>query len=255
MANPLALVTGASGGIGLELAREHARRGGDLILTARRGDVLDAIAAELRDAHGVAVDTVATDLGTADGFVTVAAAADGRAVDVLMNNAGFGGRGLFLDRPLEDDLGMIDLNVKALVALTHRIGRDMRDRGRGRILNVASTAGMMPGPLQATYFATKAFVRSFSFALAEELDGTGVTVTALSPGYVETGFAARADLDGTQLTKRGKTPAQAAKVGYDAMMAGRLEAVNEPALAAASKVMPLVPRRLLMRIVRKMQEK
>lgn len=253
---PTALVTGASSGIGLELACEHARRGGGLLLTARRGDVLEGVAADLRREHGVAVDVLATDLGTAEGFAAVAEAAVAKGVGVLMNNAGFGGRGLFLERDLDDDLAMIDLNVKALVGLCHTVGRDMAARGRGRILNVGSTAALMPGPLQATYFASKAFVRSFSFALAEEMRGTGVTVTVLSPGYVETGFAARADLDGTGLTKRGgATPASVAKVAYEGMMAGRLEVINERGLRAAARVTSLLPRRALMRTVRRMQEK
>ncbi|WP_308915324.1 SDR family oxidoreductase [Jannaschia sp. LMIT008] len=256
MTQTLALITGASGGIGLELARLHARKGGDLLLVARRGDVLDDIAADLRQAHGVTVDTVAADLTTLEGVRATVAAAEGRPVEVLINNAGYGGRGLFVERDLSDDLAMVDLNVKALMVLCHSVGAAMVARGRGRILNVASTAGMMPGPLQATYFASKAFVRSFSFALAEEMRGTGVTVTALSPGYVVTGFAARADLDGTDLTKSGRSAASVAKVGYDAMRLGKLEVVNEPALSFASKaVLPFVPTRALMRMVRKMQTK
>ena len=252
---PLALVTGATSGIGLELAREHARRGGDLLLVARRGEVLEAVASDLRAAHGVAVELVAVDLGTFEGVEAVRAAAQGRPVGVLVNNAGFGGRGRFVERPLEEDLAMIDLNVKALAALCHHVGGAMAGRGGGRILNVGSTAALMPGPLQATYFATKAFVRSFSFALAEELRPRGVTVTVLSPGYVETGFAARADLDGTPLARRGRTAASVARVGYDAMAAGRLEAINEPGLRAAARIVSLLPRRAMLRAVRRMQEK
>jgi short-subunit dehydrogenase len=252
---PTALITGATSGIGLELARLHAARGGDLILVARRGDVLEEVAATLRADHGVAVETVATDLGTFEGVQAVIEAAAARPVGVLMNNAGFGGRGRLIDRPLDDDLAMIDLNVKALVVLCHAVGSAMAARGSGRILNVGSTAGLMPGPLQATYFASKAFVRSFSMALAEEMRGTGVTVTVLSPGYVATGFAARADLDGTALAKGGRSAASVAKVGYDAMMAGRLEAINEPGLRAAARIMSLLPRRAMLRGVRRMQEK
>ena len=252
---PLALVTGATSGIGLELAREHARRGGDLLLVARRGEVLEAVASDLRAAHGVAVEVIAVDLGTFEGVEAVRAAAQGRPVGVLMNNAGFGGRGRFVERPLEEDLAMIDLNVKALAALCHHVGGAMAGRGGGRILNVGSTAALMPGPLQATYFATKAFVRSFSFALAEELRPRGVTVTVLSPGYVETGFAARADLDGTPLARRGRTAPSVARVGYDAMAAGRLEAINEPGLRAAARIVSLLPRRAMLRAVRRMQEK
>ena len=252
----LALVTGATSGIGEALARLHASKGGDLLIVARRADALAALKAEL-EATGASVDVVAADLGTPEGIDATLAAAEGRAVDLLVNNAGFGGRGEFVDRPLDEDLAMVDLNVKALMALCHGVGGAMAARGRGRILNVGSTAGRMPGPLQATYFATKAFVRSFSFALDEELRARGVSVTVLAPGYVETGFAARADLEGTGLTKnRPATPEAVAKVGYDAAMRGKLEAINDPALALMlDTVGRVAPARVLMRMVRKLQTK
>jgi short-subunit dehydrogenase len=253
----LALVTGASSGIGREFARLHAARGGDLIVTARRAGALDALKAELEAAHGVRVDAVACDLGTAEGVEGVVAACAGREVGVLINNAGFGGHGPFVERPLIDDLTMIDLNVKSLVALCHHLGREMAARGRGRILNVGSTAGMMPGPLQATYFATKAFVESFSLALHEELRGRGVSVTVLAPGYVRTGFAERADLQGTGLTaQKGADAASVARVGYDAMMAGRPHVINERGLSVMLNwVVPFLPRRTVLGMVRRMQEK
>ncbi|CUH38462.1 Sulfoacetaldehyde reductase [Jannaschia seosinensis] len=250
---PLALVTGASSGIGAEIARIHAARGGDLIVAARRQAELDALKVELEAEHDVSVTPVAADLGTSGGQSTVLAACEGREVGILVNNAGFGGRGTFLERPLADDLAMIDLNIGALVTLCHALGQRMAERGSGRILNVGSTAGMMPGPLQATYFASKAFVNSFSQALDEELRERGVTVTLLAPGYVETGFAARADMEGIPLTKSGKDAASVARHGYDAMMAGRLVAVNEPALAVGTRLMGLMPRRAVLRMVRKMQ--
>jgi short-subunit dehydrogenase len=253
----LALVTGASSGIGRELARLHASRGGDLIVTARRGDALEALRAELEAAHGVSVTPVACDLGTREGCDALIAACAGREVDVLMNNAGFGGHGAFLDRALEDDLTMLDLNVRAPMILSHHFGRLMAARGRGRILNVGSTAGMMPGPLQATYFASKAFLQSFSLALAEELRESGVTVTLLAPGYVRTGFAERADLEGTGLTRqKGAGPEAVAKVGYDAMIAGKLHVVNERALSVMTNwVLPFAPRRAVLGMVRGMQRK
>lgn len=258
MANT-ALVTGASAGIGMEFARYHAARGGDVILTARRGDTLEALKAELEAAHGTSAHVFALDLGAegaaANLYRQITGA--GLTVDVLINNAGFGGQGRHLDRPLPDELAMIDLNVKALVALCHLVGQDMVARGAGRILNVGSTAGFMPGPNQAVYFATKAFVKSFSEALAQELKDTGVTVTMLAPGYVETEFASRSGLEGTNLVKGGgKSAASAAKHGYDAMMRGDLVTVNEFGLGVmVNWLIPLLPRRMVLGMVEKMQAK
>jgi short-subunit dehydrogenase len=253
----LALVTGASSGIGAEFARIHAARGGDLIVTARRAAALDALGAELEAAHGVSVIRVACDLGTAEGVERIVAACRGREVGILINNAGYGGQGPFLERELDDDLAMIDLNVKSLVALCHHLGGGMAARGRGRILNVGSTAGMMPGPLQATYFASKAFVQSFSLALGEELRARGVSVTVLAPGYVRTEFADRAGLHGTGLTRqRGADAASVARVGYEAMMAGRPHVINEVGLSVMLNwVVPMLPRRAVLGMVRRMQEK
>jgi len=254
-----ALITGASSGIGLEFARYHAKSGGDLIITARRTEQLEALKAELEAAHGIAVTVIALDLGAASGAedLYTAVKASGQTVDILINNAGFGGHGTFTERALASDLGMIDLNIKALVELCHRFGNDMVAKGGGKILNVSSTAAHMPGPLQATYFATKAFVSSFSKAIAEELGSKGVTVTALEPGYVATEFAATADLEGTSLVRGGgKTPASAAKTGYDAMMAGKLSVINEPFLGfQINWIMPLMPDRLKLKFIRRMQEK
>jgi len=254
-----ALITGASSGIGAEFARLHARKGGDVVLTARSADALRALASELEEAHGITAHVFAADLGAADGTRTLIdqiTSAD-LQIDVLINNAGFGGQGRHIDRALEDELGMIDLNVKALVALSHHFGREMAARGQGRILNVSSTAGFMPGPLQAVYFATKAFVSSFSQALDHELRPKGVTVTVLAPGYVETGFADRAGLQGTNLVKGGgRTPASVAKHGYEAMTRGALLTVNEAPLGVmVNWLIPLLPRRALLALVERMQRK
>jgi short-subunit dehydrogenase len=253
-----ALVTGASSGIGREFARYHASKGGDLIVTARREDSLNTLKAELENAHDIKVTVIAQDLGSAEQaeelYQRVTNA--GLQVDILINNAGFGGHGKFHDRDLAADLAMIDLNVKAVVTLCHRIGGDMRARGGGKILNVSSTAAYMPGPLQATYFATKAFVSSFSQALAEELRDAGVTVTALEPGFVETEFADRAELNGTSLTASGATPDTVAQFGYDAMLRGKLRAVNDRKLGFAMNwVIPNMPRKQMLGMVRRMQEK
>ncbi len=253
-----ALITGASSGIGRELARYHAALDGDLIVTARRGDELDALKAELEAAHGVSVHVIALDLGAAGGADDLYAQVQalGGPVDILINNAGFGGHGAFIDRELARDLAMIDLNVVALVTLSHHIGRDMAARGTGKILNVSSTAAYMPGPLQATYFATKAYVSSFSQAHDNELRGRGVTVTVLEPGAVATEFMETADLGGTALAKGAASSQSVAAYGYKAMQAGKLRAINDGRLRfALNWIFPLLPRRSVLKMVRRMQTK
>jgi short-subunit dehydrogenase len=183
--------------------------------------------------------------------------AAGLQVDILINNAGFGGQGVHIDRPLEAELAMIDLNVKSLVTLTHAIGGQMAARGVGKILNVGSTAGFAPGPKQAVYFATKAFVNSFSQAIDHELREKGVTCTVLAPGYVETEFAKVANLEGTQLVSSGgATASSCAKIGYDAMLKGKLVIINELTLSIALQwIVPLLPRRMVLKMMSKMQSK
>jgi len=224
-----ALITGASSGIGRAFAHYHASLGGDLIITARRAEALDTLKEELEAAHGITVTCIPQDLGSVDHARTLYKATGGARIDVLINNAGFGGHGKFVDRALDDDLDMIDLNINALVTLCHLIGNDMIKRGDGKILNVSSTAAHMSGPLQATYFATKAFVSSFSQAIAEEMRDTGVTVTALEPGAVATEFFDTANLTGTKLGTGSVATAQdVAKIGYDAMLDGELTVIMTP---------------------------
>lgn len=254
----LALVTGASSGIGRELARYHATRGGDLVITARRGAELDALKVELEGKHGVRVTGIPLDLGAEGGAEALHEAVKdaGLKVDILINNAGFGGHGAFAGRDLARDLAMIDLNVKALVTLTHLFANDMLKAGGGRILHVGSTAGMMPGPMQATYFATKAFVGSFSQAIDEEMRARGVTSTVLAPGAVATEFFDTADLNGTSLGNGAASAAAVAKVGYEAMLAGRLHVINDGRLGfLLNWIIPFLPRRTVLGMVRKMQTK
>lgn len=254
-----ALITGASSGIGEQFARYHAQKGGDVVLTARSGDKLATLAAELEAEHGVKAHVFAADLGAEKGAAELIRQVTdaGLQIDILINNAGFGGQGRHIDRDLTEEMGMIDLNVKALVALSHHFGRDMSRRAQGRILNVGSSAGFMPGPMQATYFATKSFVQSFSQALDHELRPQGVTVTLLAPGYVSTAFADRADLHGTKLVSGGgKTPRSVAKYGYDAMSRGELVAVNEKQLGfMIDWIIPLLPRRAVLKMIERMQSK
>lgn len=186
------LVTGASRGLGTAYATELARRGSDLVLVARSATALDELAARIRAAHDVAVTTHAADLTDPDQVAALVRDLDAAsvAVDLLVNNAGMGPAGPFLDRPLEPQQTAVDLNVTALMALTHGFGTPMAARGSGGIINVASTAAFQPMPYQASYAATKAFVLSFTEAVAEELRGTGVRVMAAHPGGTDTAFFA-----------------------------------------------------------------
>jgi uncharacterized protein len=253
-----ALITGASAGIGAEFARYHASLGGDMVITARRKTALTALKKELETAHGVNVHVIVADLGKSGGAKSLydAVLKAGIGIDILINNAGFGEQGLHIDHDLSRELAMIDLNVKSLVELTHSFAKDMVAQGGGKILNVGSTAGMMPGPLQAVYFATKAFVNSYSQSIDEELRDKGVTCTVLVPGYVETEFAAVSGLEGTSLAKNGASASSVAKVGYEAMLKGKLVAFNELKLnIALNWILPFAPRRLVLRMVKSMQAK
>jgi uncharacterized protein len=253
----LALITGASVGIGREFARTHAMRGGDVILTARRADALGALKAELEAAHGITAHVIALDLAAQGGgqggaqALIDAVAALGLSPDILINNAGFGGAGDHIDRDLGQERAMIDLNISALVTLTHHFARQMAAKGGGRILNVGSTAGFLAGPHQAVYFATKNFVNSYSQALDIELRSKGVSVTVLAPGYVETEFAQVAQLEGSKMVKAGgATAASTALAGYNAMLAGRAVIITDAKLAfMINWVFPFLPRRLLAKMV------
>jgi uncharacterized protein len=249
---PLALVTGASSGIGSELARLAARDGYDVLLVARRADRLAALADELAREHGVEARTVSADLATPHGVEEIERARAGAPVEVLVNNAGVGGRGRFAtERDVRADLDMIQLNVVSLVHLTGIMLPGMVERGSGGILNVASTAGYAPGPLQAVYYATKAFVKSFSEALTAECRGTGVRVTALCPGPVDTEFAAAAGLEETSLMRTPliKVPApKVAAAGWRALRRGRAVVVPGLAMRIAMQSLRVTPRRVAARI-------
>src|SRR3712207_1884193 len=214
---PLPLVTGASSGIGLELARQFAEHGFDLLVTA--GDpTIDTTAARLRTA-GPTVQAVQADLRSAEGAQAVynAVTATGRPLAAAALNAGVGKGGPFVENPLEDELAIIDLNVRSTVVLAKSVVRDMAARGEGRVLFTSSVASTMPGPYQAVYNASKSFVQSFAEALATELRDTGVTVTSLMPGPTDTEFFERGDLMDTKLGQGPKDdPAQVAEQGFEA---------------------------------------
>lgn len=219
-ARPLALVTGASAGIGLELCRLLAASDHDLVVVARRRDRLDALAVELTQAHGGQCHVVTADLADPSAPQTIAGAlrSKGLSVDLLVNNAGFGSNGLFHTLPLERELAMIQVNVTALVALTGLLLPGMVERGRGGVLNIASTAAFQAGPRMATYYASKAFVLSWSEAIAIELEGTGVRVTAHCPGATSSEFTAVAGTGKTRLFQQQK-PATSREVAEHALAA------------------------------------
>jgi len=219
------LVTGASGGIGAALAAEFAAAGHDLLLVARRKELLADLAATLADKHDIQVDFLALDLTKTEAGAHLEAETTrlGLTVEILVNNAGFGlsGRSDRIDR--EDQLQMIDLNIRALVDLTLRFVPGMMKRRRGGVLNVGSIAGFLPGPYMAGYYASKAFVGSYTAALATECRKAGVRVTNLAPGPVATGFAARAGMTRAPLFRRlqAQDAATVARAGYKGFVAGR----------------------------------
>ena len=251
MSRPITLVTGASAGLGAEFARLCAARGEELVLVARRLDRLEALAAEI----GGSVHVVAADLSAADAPRRLIDEVEslGLHVDTLINNAGFGGGGRFAEQSAERQTEMIDLNVRALTDLARRVLTGMLARRRGAILNVASTAAFQPGPGSAVYFATKAFVLSFTEALHQELNGSGIKVSALCPGATATEFAAAAAYTGKQLERfraDARTVCEAGLKGLD-----RNQAIVVPGLSnkATSQASRFLPRAAMRRIVASMR--
>lgn len=240
---PLAVVTGASSGIGRELAKQFAEHGFDLVVAAE-DDTIDSAAREFQ-ALGVSAIPVQVDLATSDGVEALYAAIEGtgREVDAIALNAGVGVGGSFVDNDLHDEINLINLNIVGTVHLAKLVVRDMVERGEGRILFTSSIAALMPGSFQAVYNASKAFVQSFSEALRNELKDTGVVVTALQPGATETNFFHRAGLDDTKVGASKKDdPADVAKQGFDALMDGKDHVIagslKTKVQGAVSKVLP-----------------
>lgn len=235
-----AAVTGASTGIGYELAKCCAEHGYDLLIGADEAQIHEA-ADELRD-MGVAVEALETDLATRDGVERFYAAVNGRPIDALLANAGRGLGHAFLDQSFEDIERVVDTNVTGTLLLLHKVGQEMRQRGRGRILITGSIAGYMPGTFQAVYNGTKAFLDSFAAALREELADSGVTVTCLMPGVTDTEFFARAGSEDTKLGAGKKAdPAKVARIGFAAMLEGEADVVEgwkNKLQIAASGVVP-----------------
>lgn len=254
-----ALVTGASGGIGEELARLLAAGGANVVLVARSADRLTSLADELSGTHGVQAHVIVQDLSAPDATDRImdALAAAGLGIDILINNAGFATYGPFVQTPEDEEVRLLAVNVVTLTRLTKRLLPGMLARGKGRVLNVASTAAFQPGPLMAVYYASKAYVLSLSEALAEEARNTAVTITCLCPGPTETGFQARARMQESRLfeTVGVTSPADVARAGYDAMMAGRAIVVPGLRNRVGVQLIRIAPRAAVRRVIRNIQDR
>ena len=249
-----ALITGASSGIGLELARLFAADKWDVALVARSEGKLRELAAELQSAHGITAHVVTADLAKPNAANEVMERLQGVEIEALVNNAGFGLSGEFAKTDLGAELEMIQVNVAALTHLTKLVLPAMVARRRGAILNVASTASFQPGPLMAVYYATKAYVLSFSEAIADELRNSGVTVTALCPGPTETGFASAAKMESATLftMMRPAESKDVARAGFEGMKSGKRIVIPGLKNKLLAQSVRISPRRLVTAIVRKM---
>jgi hypothetical protein len=251
----VALITGASSGIGSDLAKLLAEGGHDLVLVARNEEALRSVAAEC-EKSGVKAHVLAKDLSSPSAAQEIfdELSARGIAVEVLVNNAGFGTHGMFVRTKLEDEVGMIQVNIVALIQLTRLFLPQMVSRKSGKIMNVGSMAGFVPGPYMSVYYATKAFVLSHSIALAQEVKKSGVIISALCPGPTRTDFQRRAKIAESKLfkTRGSMSSMDVAKAGYEGLMKGKLIVVpgfSNKVIRAASKI---APRRMLARIAGKM---
>ncbi|HTR68797.1 MAG TPA: SDR family oxidoreductase [Mycobacteriales bacterium] len=256
---PTALVTGASSGIGAELARVLAREGHELVLVARREAELDALAEELKRRYGAQSTVVPADLSDGAGPALVADAVDGAGIelDVLVNNAGFGDTGRFWETDPAKTERMLAVNVVALTALTRRFLPGMCERRHGHVLNVASTAAFQPGPYMSVYYASKAYVLSFTEALAEELQGTGVSATALCPGVVPSGFqdASNVSHDAAILhTPAVKSAEFVAEAAYAAMIKGKAIVIPGALNMVGVQSLRLAPRRVVVKVAKRLHQ-
>ena len=254
----VALITGASTGIGKELAHIHAEKGGDLVIVSRSKDKLDQLKAELEKKHSIEVVVIAKDLSNQDAAQEIydEVKTAGIEIEFLINNAGFGALGKFHELELERQVNMINLNITALTVLTRLFLPDFLKKNKGKILNVSSTASFMPGPLQAVYYATKAYVTFFSNALSEELYDTNITVTNLMPGATETEFGAVSGMDKTSMFQKTATARSVAEDAYGGMMKGKLDVVSglTPSQKLMMAMIPFMPKKMLLKQIRQMQE-
>ena len=253
-----ALITGASTGIGKEFSKIHASKGGNLVVVARNEEKLIQLKNELEHQYKIKVTVISKDLTQPNASKEIYENIKNLGIEInyLINNAGFGGLGKFHERTLTDDLAMINLNIVALTSLTRLFIPDFVKKNSGKILNVSSTASLMPGPLQAVYFATKAYVTSFSNAISEELHDTNVTVTNLMPGATETEFGRISGMDKTEMFEKTASAYSVALDGYNGMMKGKLDVIS--GLTFPQKIMmaaiPFSPKKMILKQIRKMQE-
>lgn len=255
MAGETALVTGASSGIGRDLAHQFAAGGYNLVVVARRAAALDELVAEVARVHGVTATAIAADLAEPSAAQTIVDQLDraGTRIDVVVNNAGFGSGGAIAALPLDRQLEMIQVNVTALTALTRLFLPGMLERHRGGILNVGSTAGFQPGPMLAVYYATKAYVLSFTEALAEEVAGSGLRVSCLCPGPTSTEFATTAKLTNSNLFRRQTmTSADVARIGYDGWKDGKVLVIPGFSNRLGVTVVRFSPRAMVRGIVKRL---
>jgi uncharacterized protein len=245
------LITGASSGLGLELAELFAADGSNLVLVARREELLNELAGRLSSRHGVRAEVLPTDLSQAGAVEELEAQVRERdlRVDVLVNSAGFGARGAFAELSVERQISMLQVNITALTHLSRLFLPGMLERDRGGIINLSSLAGFLPGPNMAIYYASKAYVLAFSEALREEVRGSGVNVCCVAPGPTETGFVEAADLEGVRFFRLGAMSAgPVARSGYRGFRAGRTLVVPGLSNRAATLLLRLSPRPLTRRI-------
>lgn len=254
-----ALITGASGGIGLELARIHASRGGDLVLVARNQSKLDEIKQVLQQKFSVRVHTIGKDLATDHAAQEVYDETHRLQIpiDYLINNAGFGDFGMFVASDWNKIQSMINLNITALTHLTKVYLQDMVARGSGKIMNVASTAAFQSGPTMAVYYATKAYVLSFSEAIDNEVRDKGISITTLCPGATESGFQAVAAMEESALVKGKKLPtsSEVAAYGYSAMLKGKTIAIHGFMNWVLANSIRFIPRAMVVKVTRRMQDR
>jgi uncharacterized protein len=254
-----ALITGASNGIGLELAKIHASKGYNLVLVARNKAKLDTLKVELEQKYSVKILTIGKDLSEINAAKEVyeTTTKQNIQVDYLINNAGFGDFGMFVETDWIKEQQMINLNINTLTQFTKLYLKDMVKRRNGKIMNVASTAAFQPGPTMAIYCATKAYVLSFSEAIANEVADKGVTVTALCPGATESGFQAAAAMEKSALVKGKKLPTsqEVAEYGYKAMMKGKTVAIHGFLNWILANSVRFSPRAMIVKISRKMLDK
>ncbi len=255
--NKVALITGASSGIGKELAAIHASKKGDLVLVARRVEELNNLKKTLEDKYGVIVDVIEKDLSVVGAAKEVYDEVKSKniEIDYLINNAGFGLLGVFHELPWETQAQMINLNMTALTQLMYLFLPDFVARNSGKILNNTSTASFMPGPLQAVYYASKSYAQSLSNAVAQELHKTNVSVTNLMPGATQSEFGKTSGMDKTSLFDKPATAKQVALAGYNGMIKGKLDVIAGVTFGQKImfSLMPLIPKKMLLKEIYKLQ--